>query len=72
MMDVILLLDRRMKEIVEKGIVFSKVNETGIVEDVIRIKYTIGNKDMEAPFHELQRKINETFDNLIAQKLDED
>lgn len=72
MMDVILLLDRRMKEIVEKGIVFSKVNETGIVEDVIRIKYTIGNKDMEAPFHELQRKINKTFDNLIAQKLDED
>lgn len=72
MMDVILLLDRRMKEIVEKGIVFSRVNETGIVEDVIRIKYTIGNKDMEAPFHELQRKINETFDNLIAQKLDED
>ena len=71
MMDIILLLDRRMKEIVERGIVFSKVNETGIVEDVIRIKYTIGNKDLDAPFHELQRKINDTFDNLIAQKLEE-
>ncbi len=72
MMDIILLLDDRMKDIVERGIVFSKVNETGIVEDIIRIKYTIGNKDIDSPFHELKRKINETFDNLIAQKLDED
>lgn len=72
MMDIILLLDDRMKDMVERGIVFSKVNETGIVEDIIRIKYTIGNKDIDSPFHELKRKINETFDNLIAQKLDED
>ena len=72
MMDIILLLNDRMKDIVERGIVFSKVNETGIVEDIIRVKYTIGNKDIDSPFHELKRKINETFDNLIAQKLDED
>lgn len=68
MMDTILLLDDRMKELIEKGVVFSKIAETGIVEDIIRIKYTIGNSDIEAPFHELQRKINETFDSLIAQK----
>lgn len=68
MMDTILLLDDRMKEMVEKGIVFSKIAETGIVEDIIRIKYTIGNNDIEAPFHELQLKINETFDSLAAQR----
>ena len=72
MMDVILLLDRRMKEAVDRGIVFSKINETGVVEDIIRIKYTIGNKDIEAPFHELQRKINDAFDRLLAQKIDEE
>lgn len=71
MMDVILLLDNRMKEAVEKGIVFSKVNETGVVEDIIRIKYAIGNKDIEEPFKELERKINDTFDDLIANKIDE-
>ncbi len=72
MMDVILLLDDRMKDMVERGIVFSKINETGIVEDIIRIKYTIGNTDIDSPFHELTRKINDTFDRLIAQKIDED
>lgn len=72
MMDIILLLNDRMKDMVERGIVFSKLRDTSIVEDIIRIKYTIGNTDIDSPFHELTRKINETFDNLIAQKLDED
>lgn len=65
MMDIILLLDDRMRELVGKGIVFSKAAETGIVEDIIKIKYTIGNENIEAPFHELERKINDTFDRLI-------
>lgn len=65
MMDTILLLDRKMKEAVDRGVVFSKISETNIVEDVVRMKYTIGNKDIEIPFHELQRKIIETFDELI-------
>lgn len=65
MMDVILLFDKRIRQCVEKGIVLSKVSESGIAEDIIRIKYTIGNKDIDAPFHELERKINETFDKLI-------
>lgn len=65
MMDVILLFDKRIRQCVDKGIVLSKVSESGIAEDIIRIKYTIGNKDIDAPFHELERKINETFDKLI-------
>ena len=65
MMDTILLFDKRIKECVEKGIVLSKVSESGIAEDIIRIKYTIGNDNIDGPFHDLQRKINETFDKLI-------
>lgn len=68
MMDVILLLDKRMKELIERGVVLSKVTETGIAEDIIRIKYSIGNDNIEAPFCELERKINDTFDRLINQK----
>ena len=68
MMDIIILLDDRMKELIENGVVMSKINETGIVEEIIRIKYSIGNSDIEAPFHELERKINDTFDALVAQK----
>ena len=28
-------------------------------------EYTIGNDNIDGPFHDLQRKINETFDKLI-------
>ncbi len=66
MMDIILLFDKRIKECVEKGIVLSKVSQSGISEDIIRIKYTIGNENIDGPFHEMERKINEVFDNLIA------
>jgi len=65
MMDTILLFDKRIKECVEKGVVLSKVSESGIAEDIIRIKYTIGNDNIDGSFHDLQRKINETFDKLI-------
>lgn len=65
MMDIILLFDARIKECVEKGIVLSKVADSGVVEDIIRIKYTIGNENIDGPFHELARKINETFDKII-------
>lgn len=70
MMDIILLFDKRIKECVDKGIVLSKVSQSGISEDIIRVKYTIGNENIEKPFHELERKINEVFDNLIAQRND--
>ena len=55
-MDTILLFDKRIKECVEKGVVLSKVSESGIAEDIIRIKYTIGNDNIDGPFHDLQRK----------------
>ena len=70
MMDVILLFDKRIRQCVDKGIVLSKVSESGIAEDIIRIKYTIGNKDIDGPFRELERKINETFDKLIYDRED--
>lgn len=70
MLDIILLYDKRIKQCVEKGVVLSKVTESGIGEDIIRVKYTIGNECIDAPFHELERKINETFDRLIYKQSD--
>lgn len=66
MMDVILLFNKRMRECVEKGVVLSKVSESGIADDIIRIKYTIGNDNIDAPFKALEKKINDTFDNIIG------
>ncbi len=69
MMNIILLLDKRMKEMVSKGVVLSKLAKTGIVDEVIRIKYSIGNTDIDKPFAELERKINDTFDKLISEQI---
>ena len=66
MMDIILLFDKRIKECVEKGVVLSKVSESGIAEDIIRIKYTIGNENIDEPFAALEKKINDTFDSIIG------
>ena len=66
MMDVILLFDKRIRECAEKGVVLSKVAESGIADDIIRVKYTIGNENIDAPFEALKDKINETFDRIIG------
>ncbi len=66
MMDAILLLDKRLTELVASGAVISKITSTGIVDDIIRIKYTIGNENIDAPFDALMKKINDTFDAASA------
>lgn len=66
MMDIILLFNKRIKECVDKGVVLSKVSESGIAEDIIRIKYTIGNENIDEPFAALTKKINDTFDSIIG------
>lgn len=70
MMDIILLFDKRIKQCVEKGMVLSKVSESGIIEDIIRTKYTIGNDNIEAPFRDMEAKINDTFDKLLYSRED--
>ncbi len=70
MMDVILLFDKRIRQCVDKGIVLSKVSESGIADDIIRIKYTIGNENIDAPFKELEEKINRTFDKIIYERVE--
>ena len=72
MMDVILTLDKRMKQMVEKGIVLSKVSKTGIVEEVIRMKYSVSNENFEEPIRKLISKINDVFNELMESKIDEE
>ena len=70
MMDVILLFDKRIRQCVDKGIVLSKVSESGIADDIIRIKYSIGNENIDAPFKALEDKINQTFDKIIFERVE--
>lgn len=64
MMDIILQYDKRMADIVSRGIVVSKVAGTGIADEIVRVKYTIGNDDM-TPFAKLSRRIDDVFDEII-------
>ena len=66
MMDLILYLFDKVEYIVSQGILISAVRKTGIMEDVIRVKYNIGNEDM-TPFDDLKRKIDDVFDKVVKE-----
>lgn len=58
MMDVILSLHNKSYELIHKGVPISQIKESGLFEDIIKIKYTFGNNEPER-FKELKRKIEE-------------
>ena len=67
MMDTILYLYEQAKTVVAKGIPVSQAVATGLFEDVIKMKYTIGNDDL-APFDALQKEIKEKNQHGIKRK----
>lgn len=58
MMELVLYLNDRAKEVVSKQIPFSRLTETHIFEDVIRIKYDIANNELEK-FDAYKQKIDD-------------
>ncbi len=66
MMHVILHLYQRVNEIVGQNILLSAVRESGIMEEVIRMKYNISNDDIAA-FAALEKKIDQTADQIIRE-----
>ncbi|MDY3929078.1 MAG: V-type ATP synthase subunit A [Clostridia bacterium] len=46
MMEIILYLNKRMKELLELSIPVSLLSETGIFEELIKMKYTVANNDL--------------------------
>lgn len=64
MMELILHLYDRIVEITSMGILMSKVRESGILEEVIRIKYNVGNEDL-SPFDAVNEKVDEVCGKII-------
>ena len=60
MMEIIMFLYDESKPIVARGIPVSQIRKTGIFDDLVKMKYTIGNEDM-TPFDELKKKIKQAF-----------
>ncbi len=63
MMKTILYLYERSKDLVDKGIPLSELRKTGIYDELIKMKYTIGNEDMEQ-FKELYIRIDDFYEKV--------
>ena len=66
MMETILFLYEQAKRVVAKGIPVSQAVATGVFEEVIKVKYTIGNDDLAA-FDTLQQQIRERLDAVLQE-----
>ena len=68
MMDLVLYLNDKAKEIVAKQIPFSRLTETHIFEDVIRMKYDIANDELEK-FYEYKKKIDDICERVVKENM---
>lgn len=68
MMEVILYLSDRCTDIILKGAVTSAIRESGIFEEVIRMKYDIDNENMAA-FDDVKADIDRMYDKLASEML---
>ncbi len=66
MMELILHLYDRITSLISKGVVISKIRESGISEEVIRVKYNVGNDDL-TPFDVLTKRVDEIYEAVLKQ-----
>lgn len=63
MMKVIMYLNDKLKDLISKGIPVSQIRKTGIFDELVKIKYNIGNDDM-SEFNLLYEQIDKAYDNV--------
>ena len=66
MMDIILYLNDKLRELVERSIPVSKFAQTGVSDEIIRIKYTVKNDDL-SPFVVLKNKIDMAVKKILSE-----
>ena len=68
MMELVLYLNDKAKEVVSKQIPFSRLTETHIFEDVIRMKYDIANNELYK-FDEYKQKIDDICRRVVEENI---
>jgi V/A-type H+-transporting ATPase subunit A len=66
MMELILHLYDRITALVSKGIVISKIRESGISDEVVRVKYNVGNDDL-TPFDEIMERVDAAYEAVLEE-----
>ena len=64
MMEIIVYLYDKLKKIVSNNIPVSVIRNTGIMDELVKIKYTIDNEHLEE-FDKLKSHIDEIYNSLI-------
>ena len=64
MMEVIIALYKGIMEVVSNNIVLSEVRKSGIIDEVIRMKYNISNDNLKA-LDELKAKVSDTLAQIV-------
>ena len=65
MMDIIVFFYHRAKELIAANIPISRIQETGVFDKIIKIKYDIPNNKLEM-FDDYKKDIDETLKNITA------
>lgn len=68
MMDIILNYYTNIQSIISRGIPISAIRNSGLSEEIIRVKYNIPNNKLEK-FDELKNHINEVCENIIRDNI---
>ena len=66
MMEIILYLNTKMKKLLEMGVPVSVIVNTGISEELVKIKYTVPNGDLSG-IDKIREKIDELTDRIISE-----
>lgn len=69
MMDAILHAKHELDRLVEKSIPVSVFMKTGVLDELVRMKYTVGNEELSA-IDELKEKISATVEELLSSYAD--
>lgn len=64
MMEIILYLQEKAKDIIARKIPISQLRETNIIEDTIKLKYEIGNDELQK-FDDFRKKIDSLCEQII-------
>jgi len=65
MMEIILYLNTKMKELLEMGVPVSVIVNTGISEELVKMKYTVPNNDLSG-IDRIKARIDELTDKIIS------
>ncbi len=66
MMDIIIYLNTKLKELYSRSIPLSKLADTGLTDMIIRMKYTVKNDDL-SPFSDMKKKIDTVISGIIEE-----